>query len=169
MIFPKDTRAEIHLAEGKPVVIVWPEGQPEPRLRGQYTVQSSYSRAGEMRIEVMRVEEVAPERWEARVRTATEYRPLRMKAHVPAGENPINRSYEPVELEPEQVDADYQRRFSEEAELKLTVQRGRQEAKRRNGQAIEKLHKQRRKGKPGKLAAEAVQRTSRRLKESEAA
>lgn len=118
MRFPKLTRTLIANAKGKPIEIVWPEGEPEPEKGGAYTVQSSAKRKGAYSVIVRDAFQGGDERWRAVVQVAEQQRPLRIKAKRDPDKVSMGGPQFRPELEPEQVDARFQRALDEEGQRK---------------------------------------------------
>lgn len=110
--------------------------------------------------------------WEAKVALYEDPDPvahLRVKAKVPAGPNPIEGFQEPTELEPEQIITPSTRARREEEEQALRIEHRGSIDRSEVVKAEQKLIDQRRRGKSGKLAEEALERAKKRASAIDAA
>lgn len=108
--------------------------------------------------------------WEAKVVIYEEADPvnhLRLATKVPSGANPIDGFQEPTELEPEHIPHRRSRREREEDEDALRTEHEVSVDRSKILDAEERLRRQRRKGKPGKLALSALDRARKRADPAE--
>lgn len=136
-----------------------PGYKPPPRRR-----TARRPRKGDPCIRVLSVT-ILERGWEVKAALFEDPDPVRhtgIKAKVPAGPNPIDRFHEPTELEPEGIVLPQSRREREEEEEALKVEHAASVDQAEVFRAERRLKEQRRKGKPGKLAAAALERARRR-------
>lgn len=137
MILPKLTRERLYKAAGKPVEIVWPQDGPEPKIGRRYSVQSS-QKAGEAQLVVVGRKELAAG-WKATVKLDAD--PVRLlgktSGYVSSASGAMGHTVRndegDLEVEPEAVDARYQRLLSEEGRLKTALMGATQRQKQRRG------------------------------------
>lgn len=121
---------------------------------------------GDDRVIVLKAE-IQEKGWTATVALYEDPDPIRhlgVKTKVPAGDSPFDGSYELAEYEPEQIVAPKSRREREEEEEVLRIEHKASVDHSEIMKAEQRLLDQRRKGKPGKLAAVAIERAHRRAK-----
>jgi hypothetical protein len=151
------------------VEIVWPEGGPEPKVGRRYSVQAS-QKAGEAQMVVVGRKELSGG-WKATVRLDAD--PVRLlgktSGYVSSAAGAMSHKRRTdegdIEVEPEAVDANYQRLLSEEGRLKtaLAGAAGRQREKVLASEE-ELAKKQRKRGKPPILAQAQVERRQKHLR-----
>lgn len=87
---------------------------------------------------------------------------LRLPTKVPGGLDPISGSYVPTELEPQRMDPTQSRSEKEDAERALKIEHRASVDEAEIRKAEGKLQDQRRRGKSGRLAQAAIERSKRR-------